>query len=283
MFLRELRMAFRTLRKARGYTLAAVLSLALGIGGNVAMFSLLNAVLLRPLGYPHPERLFLIREDMPKFRHFWGLLPVRAGHVLLWRDQLHFFESIGAAYGATLTLTGTDRPARVGAIMMTAEFFNMLGIKPVLGRSFLRFDEKIGAPDVVILSDAFWRRNFGADPNIVGRKIVLDGKPHQVIGVIPRRVPFYAVQWSPPEGAELFVPLRVPPDELDVTKVESGYWSTGILRLKPGITLERERTLNSKPPWPLYLVSIVSTSRYTPGWSRCKSRSSVTREKVCFS
>jgi predicted permease len=203
------------------------------------MFSLVNAVLLKPLGYPHPERLFLIREDMPKFRHIVGLLPVRAGHVLLWRNQLHSFESIGAAYGATLTLTGNGRPARVGGIMMTAEFFNVLGIKPVLGRSFLRFDERSGAPDVVVLSHALWRRNFGTDPNIVGRKIVLDGKPHQVIGVTPPGMPFYSVEDSPPEGAELFVPLRVIPDELDLTKLESTYWSTVILRLRPGVTLEQ--------------------------------------------
>jgi putative ABC transport system permease protein len=240
MFLRELRATFRTLRKARGYALAAVLSLALGIGGNVAMFSLLNAVLLRPLGYPHPERLFLIKEDMPKFRQVWGVLSeTRTGYVLHWRKQLHSFESIGATSGTTMALTGPDGPARIGAVMMTAEFLDVLGIKPQLGRSLLRSDEENGAPDVVILSDALWHRSFAADPNILGREIVLDGKPRQVVGVTPAGMLFYGVFGSPPGGAELFLPLRVPPDELDLTKIESYYWSTAIVRLKPGTTLQR--------------------------------------------
>jgi putative ABC transport system permease protein len=242
MLLQEFRSAFHALCKARGYTLAAVLSLALGIGGNVAIFSLINAVLLRPLGYPDPGKLLLVSEDFPKYRNIWGLLPPRAGYVLLWRKQLHSFESIGAYGATTKTLTGAGKPERIGAVMTTAELFDVLGVRTALGRSFGRADEESGAAEVVILSDRLWRRNFGADPHILNRKIMLDGKPHEVIGIAPAGMALYNVYGNVPEqGAQLFLPLRVTPEELDLTNIWSNFWVTTIIRLKPGTTAQQAR------------------------------------------
>jgi putative ABC transport system permease protein len=241
MFLQDLRHAFRSLSVARGFTLASVLSLALGIGANVAIFSLVNVVLLKPLAYRDPERLVLIREVMPKFSHLWPHLPVKSVYVLLWRKELHSFESIGTALGRSMNLSGGGQPEKIGTVMMTAEFLDMLGAKPQLGRWFLRAEEDRGAPDVVILSNSLWHRRFSADPNIVGRKILLDGKPHEVVGVTPSGMPFYRqhLEANLPERADLFLPLRLPPDELDLTIVESGFWGAAVGRLKRGVTLEQ--------------------------------------------
>ncbi len=123
MFLPELRYAFRTLAKDRGFTLAAVLSLALGIGGNVAMFSLVNAVLLKPLPYREPEQLVLITEVIPKANvgNLFSSLPVMGGHLVRWRNEIRSFESVGAVDGVNLNLTGAGQPERLGAVKMTAE------------------------------------------------------------------------------------------------------------------------------------------------------------------
>ena len=118
-------------------------------------------------------------------------MPVKSVYVLLWRKELRSFESIGTALGKSMTLSGAGQPEKIGTVMITAEFLDMLGAKPKLGRWFLRPEEEIGSPDVVILSNSFWHRRFSADPSIVGRKIVLDGKLHEVVGVTPSGMPFY--------------------------------------------------------------------------------------------
>jgi putative ABC transport system permease protein len=219
--------------------LAAVLTLALGIGGNIAMFSLLNAVLLKPLPYPDAGRLVFINEIIPKRNP--PKMPVKASYVLHWRTRLHSFESMGAAMGTLTSLAEGKQTESLETLSMTAEFLDVLGERPQLGRWFRRGEEENGQPDVVILSDALWRRRFAADPHIVGRKIVLDGQPYEVVGVTPVGMPFYKGQIEAllPERPEIFIPLRVSPGELDLTTIGSRFWCAAIGRLKHGVTLEQ--------------------------------------------
>src|SRR5215831_11089595 len=136
MFVQELRQAMRRLKKAPGFTSAAILSLSLGIGGNVAIFSLMNAVLFRPLRYAEPERLVLIRQPTPKGSGAPPLMPVRPGYLLRWRNELQSFESLGGAAPKMKTLTGSGQPERVETLLITAEFLDVLGAKPQHGRWF---------------------------------------------------------------------------------------------------------------------------------------------------
>ena len=243
MLLHQLSLAVRSLRRARSFTLAAILTLALGIGGTVAMFSLLNAVLLKPLPYPDADRLVFINTVIPKLNNTSPTLPVRAGYVLRWRTELKSFESIGAALGSVVNLTEGEQAESLGTLKMTAELYDVLNQKPALGRWFRREEEENGQPDVVVLSNALWRRRFSADVHVLGRNILLDGKPHQVIGVAPEGMPFYRGQIEAllPEHPELFIPLRVPPGELDFSKISSRNWCAVIGRLKQGVTLEQAR------------------------------------------
>jgi putative ABC transport system permease protein len=187
MLIQNFRYAARGLNRARGFAAAGILSLALGIGVNVAIFSLINSVLIKPLGYPEPDRLVSLRLIVPKMSQFAPTLPVRGGFIFQWRNELRSFESIGAASGTSMTLTGDGLAERVGAVMMTAEFLDVLGAKPYLGRWFLRAEEQAGATDVVILTHALWRRRFSEDPQIIGKTVLLDAKPYQVGGHHPGR------------------------------------------------------------------------------------------------
>ena len=165
MSLRDLHYALRSLRLAPGFALAAIASIAVGIGGNVTIFSLVNAILLRPLPYPEADRLVSIRTVLPNGVDL-GVLGI---HILRWRQEVESIESIEGVYTAsqnTRNLDGPGDPERVGAVRITAGFFEMLGVKPQLGRWFTRAEEERGMPDVVILSDSVWRRHFSADPHI---------------------------------------------------------------------------------------------------------------------
>ena len=196
-------------------------------------------MLLKPLPYPDAGRLVFVnlvipKEDPPN-------LPVRAGYVMHWRTTLHSFESMGAAMGTITSLAEEKETESLETLRMTAEFLDVLGEKPQLGRWFRRSEEQNGQPDVAILSDALWRRRFGADPQIIGRKIMLDGKPHEVVGVTPVGMPFYKGQIETylPERPEIFIPLRVPLDELDLASIGSRFRCAAIARLKYGVTLEQ--------------------------------------------
>src|SRR5215813_5452145 len=167
MFLRDLRYAIRSLRFSRGFALAAISSLALGIGGNVAIFSLVNAVLLRPLPYSEPGRLVSIRTVLPNGVDV-GVLGL---HILRWREEVASIDSIEGLYTAiknTRNLDGPGDPERVGTVRLTSGLFDLLGVKPQLGRWFARAEEERGAPDVAIISDSLWRRHFSADPHVLG-------------------------------------------------------------------------------------------------------------------
>ncbi len=186
-FFRDVRFAIRYLRRDRRFAFVGILVLALGIGASTAIFSVVNAALLRPLPYRDPSRLVWADEFMPSFND-WA---VPNPEFTNWKLNNHTFESI-LAYGggSESNLTGAGEPERIETSGVTANFLDVLGVKPALGRTFLSEEDKPDGPLVAILTDSLWRRKFSADPAIVGKSIVLDGQAYTVIGVLPRSFRF---------------------------------------------------------------------------------------------
>jgi putative ABC transport system permease protein len=192
----DVRYGLRTLARTPGFTLAAVLALALGIGATTAIFSVVDAVLLRPLPYAEPDRLAVVLHG--------GRDPVAPANYLDWRREASAFERMGAAEYWQTNLSGGDRPERVLGLHVTADILPLLGVSPLLGRVFAPDEEAAGRDQVVVLGYRIWQRRFGGDPSVVGRTVALDGVPHAVVGVMPRGFefpPFWAT------GAELWAPL----------------------------------------------------------------------------
>ncbi len=179
-----MRYAFRTLWRDRGFAVMAVLSLAIGIGANTAIFSLVNGVLLRPLPYPDPQRLVAIAVSAPEFHHS-DPLPINIAQLVGWRKSAQSFESIAAYRNSTMSLTGDGRPELISGAQVSANFFDVLGVRPHLGRFFLDQEDHYGQHQVVILADSIWQRRFGGDPSIIGRKVILGGTPYTVVGILP--------------------------------------------------------------------------------------------------
>src|SRR4030095_590469 len=174
----NLRSAYRSLRSAPGFTATAVLSLGIGIGGSVAMFTLVNSIVLKPLAYHESGRLVLIMNTSNRIMRQKSTIP-ELGLVPLqffrWRKEIRSLESIGmAGVGAARNLTGFAQPERLGALPITRGFFETLKVQPQRGRWFTESDEKRGTPNVIILSDSLWRRRFAGDPEIIGKKLVLN-------------------------------------------------------------------------------------------------------------
>ena len=180
----DLRFAVRQLLKNPGFTTVAVLTLALGIGANTAMFSVVSSVLLRPLPFKDPDRLVMVWERNVKKGYEMNHAGVAT--FLDWKAQNNVFESM-AAFGIdeALSLTGDHEPERVTAVPVSANLFEVLGVNPTLGRTFRVEEETPGGDQVVILSHGLWQRRFGSDPNLVGKTILLDGRSYLVIGIMP--------------------------------------------------------------------------------------------------
>jgi predicted permease len=183
-FVQDLRYAVRTLRKSLGFTIVVVLTLALGIGANVATFSVVYAVLLRPLPFPHSEQLVRVFDDLrgPNAPDVGMSAPE------LWDLQARsgVFQDVSAVAPSNSAVAGGDRPVRAESLITSPNYFQLLGAKPQLGRVYTQQDSVPGFMEPVVISDGFWRRNFGADPNIVGRKMRLDNDPYTIVGVLPR-------------------------------------------------------------------------------------------------
>ena len=173
----DIRFAARLLWKSPGFTAVAVATLALGIGANTAIFSVVDYVLLRPLPYSHAERLYAVHEVMPRFAHIAPLMPVNVMHFTDWRRNARAFEHMAIISGIPLNLTGAGEPQQLNAARVSPSLFWMLGVQAQLGRTFLAEEDTPGRDRVVVLEDALWRTRFGADPGIVGRRLVLDGNP----------------------------------------------------------------------------------------------------------
>jgi putative ABC transport system permease protein len=196
----DLRFGLRVLRKNLGFTVVAALTLALGIGGTAVVFSMLDAVLLRPLPYPHSERLFRLFPLEGKRKR--GVEQASYADFRDWQRQSRTFESLAAYQGESLNLTGTAEPERLEASTVTPGFFATLGVSPVLGREFRGDDPE----SVAILSYALWQRRFGGDRGIIGTPIHLEGQVYTVVGVLPPQVRFRSMPWAAPVS-EIYVPV----------------------------------------------------------------------------
>ncbi len=239
----EFRYALRGLRREPAFAAMVVLSLAVGIGANTAIFSLVNGVLLRPPAYRDPERLVALSQVIPKFLKTYPSLPVNLGILWEWRKQVTSFESVGAARTASFNLTGQGEPELLRGARVTANMFAVLGVQPHFGRWFLESEEPAGRDMVVILADTLWRRRFHADPGIIGRKMLLDGRPCEVVGVLPPSFRFPREEKTAAlalgEGSEIFRPLGYQNDDFGVRLGDFNYWA--IARLRPGVSLAQAR------------------------------------------
>ena len=228
--LQDLKYSIRTLAKSPGFTLVAILTLALGIGANTAIFSVVNAVLLRPLPFQNPARLVWS----------WGNCPlcdrgaVSPADLLVYRAENHSFAHYGAmAVGDSLfNLTGSDKPIQIKGSMVTAGFFDALGIQPRYGRVFNESDEETTDPDVVILSHHLWQDRFGGDPNVIGKSISLDGKSRTVIGVLSADIPVLT-------EADLWFPA---PYLNQGMQTHRSHFLRPIGLLKPGVTISQAQS-----------------------------------------
>src|SRR3982751_1251368 len=179
--MQDLRYGMRMLFKNPGFTAVAVFALALGIGANSAIFSVVDAVLLRPLPYKDPNRLVMVWER-PKTRDTNVISPA---NFLDWQDQSSVFEQMAAFYDTRYNFTGVDNPEELPVQVVSDNMFSLLGVNAILGRTFTSEDAKAGQDDVAILSHGLWQRRFGGDPGVIGRTILLNGRPNTVIGVMP--------------------------------------------------------------------------------------------------
>lgn len=229
----DLRFGARMLLKQPGFTLIAVLTLALGIGANTTIFSVINSLLLKPIPYPNAERLVLVwlsRQDDPKDRNI-----VSAPNYWDWERQNDVFERMAIldSAGKGYSLAGAGEPERVSGVRVSAGFFEVLGVQARLGRTFLPEEEQPGKHQVVVLSDSLWRSRYNGDPNIIGKTVKVDSEAHTVIGVMPPDFAFSL--YSPPR--QLWVPVAY-------TKGDQERGSNSFLclaRLKPGVTVEQAR------------------------------------------
>ena len=221
--LQDLRYATRSLRRSPGFTIVAVLTLALGIGANAAIFSVVNGVLLRPLSYANPDRLVMVWGHNQQIGNESASLP----DFKDWREQNTVFESMAAVANTRFDVTGDGEPERIDAALTTANFFHVLGVTPALGRAFDTEEETSGRDRVVVLSHGFWERRFGARADVVGRSITLSGLPYTVIGVAPTGFRFG-------NPSDLWAPLRT-----DTTRGRRADFLTVVARLKPGTTMDQ--------------------------------------------
>ncbi|MCP5120193.1 MAG: ABC transporter permease [bacterium] len=182
--LRDIRFAIRALRSSPAFSLAAVGTLALGIGGTTAVFSLVSGIILEPLNYPEPEQLVLLNESAPVFGDRYPFVPVSANHFETWRDEAESFTSMAAMRWRTMALTDFGEPVELGAAGVSADFFRTLGTTPRMGRDFTAEDDQPGADGVVIITNRLWRGRLGASPSILGQTLHLDGQTYEVIGVL---------------------------------------------------------------------------------------------------
>ncbi|HSW49329.1 MAG TPA: ABC transporter permease, partial [Bryobacteraceae bacterium] len=182
-FIQDLRFAARFLRKSPVFTLIAIATLALGIGGATSVFSLVNGILLKPLAYQDPDRLVLISESIPGAPLANPVLPASANHFETWRREAKSFQNMAALRWERMTLRGTGGPRAVGAVTATAGFLATLGVSPLIGRDFTTEEDQPGRDRVVLITDRLWRTELAASPGVIGQSLRLDGQPHQIIGI----------------------------------------------------------------------------------------------------
>src|SRR3989440_11361218 len=229
----DLKLAFRQLRKSPGFTFVAVLTLALGIGANTAIFSIVNAVLLQPLPYPDAERIMVLSESSGPGQDFSVALP----DYFDWQKDNTVFDHLACTHKESRNLSGIPGrdPERVSCASVTRNFFNIVGLAPEIGRTFSEDEDKVGAPPVAVISDRVWRRGFKADPGVLGRSITLHDQNYTVTGVMPP-------QMTSPQDTDAWLSMMRRsnnPAWMDRSHHPMIYvWG----KLKPGVTVAQART-----------------------------------------
>jgi predicted permease len=231
--MQDLRFAVRMLAKSPGFTAIAVGTLALGIGANTALFSVVNGVLLKPLPYPRPEQLVTLHESKPNFE---------AGSISFlnfrdWRKENSTFSMMGISRRYTFGLTGAGQAEQVQTQFVSTDFFPMLGVKPVIGRMFEEGEDDFGAKPMVIISAAFWNRKFASAPDVLGKGLTLDGRSYTIVGVVPAN---FNLQVGAFHASELYVPIGQWNNSALHVRA-AGLGIHGIGRLKPGVTIQQAR------------------------------------------
>jgi len=221
----DLRYGARSLRRNPAFTAVALITLALGIGANTAIFSVVNGVLLRPLPYPEPDRLAMVHGISLQAAE--GRSPLCAADFLDWKSQNQVFQSLAGFSSNRFSYTGGQSPEEIEGAWVTADFFSTMGVQPVLGRGFLPDEDQAKAPRTVVISDAFWRRHLGSNPDVIDQQITLNARAFTIIGVMPPGFLF------PEKDTELWAAERLAPTR------RGPYYMWGIGRLSPGASLDR--------------------------------------------
>jgi len=252
---------FRRLARTPMFTVITLVTLAIGIGANTAIFSVLNGVLLKPLPYPDPDRLVGVWETA----HLQGMQEVNASPAtyFTFRDESRTFQDIGIWHNDSVNITGTGEPEQVDALDVTEGVLPILGAQPVRGRWFTRKDASPGSPKTVILANGYWQRKFGGDASVIGRRIMVDGEAAEIIGILPPTFRFMNSR------AALITPLQ-----FDRAKVFVGNFSfQAVARLKPGVTLAQANAdvarmlpmmLDKFPPAPGISTKMFQEARFGP-------------------
>jgi predicted permease len=260
-FLNEARPILRRLMRSPMFTAITLLTLAVGIGANTAIFSVLSGVLLKPLPYPNPDQLVGVWEKAPGL----GINDMNASPAtyFTFREENHTFQDTGLWRTDSFSVTGFGQPEQVDSLEVTDGTLPILGVRPIRGRWFTRADDSPGSPETVMLTYGYWQRKFGADPAVLGRRIIIDGEAHEIIGIMPQRFRFMN------RNAALILPFQ-----LDRNKVFIGNFSfLGIARLKPGVTLAQANAdiarmlpimLRKFPPAPGMNMKMLDDARLGP-------------------
>jgi predicted permease len=226
----DIHFSLRMLRKSPGFTAVALLTLALGIGANSAIFSVVNAVLLRPLPYTNPGRLVYLYSQFPTlgFDDFW-ISPPEYREL---QQRAHSFSSIGAWRTGRVNVAATDNPVRVTSAIVTAEFFTTLGVSPLLGRPFTTDEDRPDGPDVAVISHGLWQRAFGADPKVIGKQVQIDGQPTTITGVMPEG---FDIQDA---GVDVWQPASIGPNPTN----RGSHYLRLVARLARGVTFDQAQS-----------------------------------------
>ncbi|HKW19661.1 MAG TPA: ABC transporter permease [Terriglobales bacterium] len=231
--LQDVRYAVRQLGNNRGFTIVAVLTLALGIGANTAIFSVVNGVLLNPLPFPNANRIVSMFQDVPNFTQASISYP----NFLDWQRENHSFEAIAAYRWADGTITGVGEGEHVQAKRISANFFPILGVTPILGRNFTTDEDRRGANPVVMISEGLWRRKFGSAPNVIGKRVIVGGEGRTIVGVVPASFRLIIQNFK---TSDIYEPIGEERDQAFYNR--DSFWGTDAIGLlKPGVKIEQAR------------------------------------------
>lgn len=231
----DLKFALRQLRKSPGFALATILTLAIGIGATTSIFTLVYDVMLRPLPFAHVDRLVTIQEKVAEWANIYPTLPVSANHFTFWQKHSHSFDAMALTEEGSAPLGAKGRPMQVDELIATPEIFSVLDVQPQMGRAFTAAEAQPGHENVAVLMHDLWLKQFGGDPDIVGKTVRLDGFPYTVIGVMPASFhmpPVWALRTQP---VGVLLPLTFSKARLAEAMGDLNYF--GLARLKPGISI----------------------------------------------